>query len=1569
MTVRWKPLLILSGLFLVIAVVSVIAFAYTLVPRNSADILPAARSARTAGQYANAQIHYQRALQKEPRSAAIHEELAGLYEEWAEHEKDENKAEGLRRERYRELENACGYEKKLVEPRRILLRDALARDELGVASKWAKELLELEPKNAECHYALAAAGLETRPFQIPEIRKHLEGLQAASAPKIRVDWVKACLADLADDDSTRDEILNQCRTLTLPAEANALDRLALLRLRVLDIVRGDDGPGTARPSKGAASLNMKLASTDPAELDNRLKALQREVQAVIAMRPLPPARITRLGVLMERVQKALIQLAAVPASDPKVKGAIDALVSSIDANIDSLYLKALDDANKPELALFLTYADHLRYREKRSECLAIVGRALRTPMASLTNLSDTVMGLHAVATESALSALDDKERIEKATPHIKALLSSTSANHQGLGHLFQGAIDLERAGVGANAMQRKTEQTASPEEQQKLRASALNHLEQAARQLPKISEAQARYGVALVLLQDQALGRQYLQSAMRMGTLAPQYQIWAAWSMVQAGYPEEAEPIVVQLMSDVTAGRQPRELEGTLHLLRAEIYQSRRSEKDLTKAIAEYVKATKTGQKNSSAIQLRLAQIDVQLGKPERALLRIEGLRKAGQGLPPVEHLAVLILQEQGKKDEARKVLDAARKKFPENEELVTVDAAFLVKDGKPKEADRALEEFVKAHPAEIGVALMRAQVLADSLNDVAAARTVLLNAAETSVNSGPLVQLAELELKNHDREGMARTIAKIRARWKDAATADVLDAQLAMDQGDLSSAIAYFDAALKKDPGNKLVVYLKAQLDIRTGAAPQGTSALEELVSQGATKELESGTTLMEAAQSALASIELQNRDYNMAIQRLEELRAKSADGTLDRAGRWLLVNAFDAKGDWARAKRELAEVLNDAKEPPSPDERVRGANLFQSREEYPAAFEQVDMVLKKIPDHPGAVVLRAFMLAKTKKPKEASDLLHKAISAAPTKDKIAPALYLTLAAVEYDLPPSETNGKRAVDALDVGLSALPDSPELVQAKYLLLFVTQGAPSAVEYIESKAKGDAKPVFRRMLVDAYKDQKNYAAAEQVVRGLLRDNEKDASIATNLVQLVALQAVQASDRNEREREQSLNEMTANLIKDFRSRFPNDMAFLQADCDLAARRSDFARAIQVTQEMDALSKASPTGPINRARIYAVQSRFRESADALEEALRRNDRMLEVRISLGQTRLRLGETDEAIQQAKLALRTDPSRPDALLLQAQALAQSGGTAEKKAANREEAIKLLNTAITSHPKYAPCYHLLAELLNDAQRTAEAVAALEKGIKAAVPEDTAGLSQLIVLLAGPRAGQAGPSPADLERAKTLAEQATKEDKRGTLTLAVAVGFHRAGQLALALPWAEKAAAKRDAPVVHLTFGDLLLSMAEASRNPEQAQGYFRRAVDEYDRVLKLQANSIEAVNNKAWILHTQLHETDKALELAAGLMMRVDPSILPPEFFDTLGAIQQDKGKTREAEATYQRGLTKAADHPVLNYRMAKLLSTDRSRARQMGDYLKKARDGRARLSPAMASDLDSLASLSIRGN
>ena len=78
MTVRWKPLMILSGLFLVVALVGVVAITLTLVPRSSQGILRRARAAREAGRFEDAEIYYKQALQIEPKNAAIHEEFAGL---------------------------------------------------------------------------------------------------------------------------------------------------------------------------------------------------------------------------------------------------------------------------------------------------------------------------------------------------------------------------------------------------------------------------------------------------------------------------------------------------------------------------------------------------------------------------------------------------------------------------------------------------------------------------------------------------------------------------------------------------------------------------------------------------------------------------------------------------------------------------------------------------------------------------------------------------------------------------------------------------------------------------------------------------------------------------------------------------------------------------------------------------------------------------------------------------------------------------------------------------------------------------------------------------------------------------------------------------------------------------------------------------------------------------------------------------------------------------------------------------------------------------------------------------
>jgi cellulose synthase operon protein C len=122
-------------------------------------------------------------------------------------------------------------------------------------------------------------------------------------------------------------------------------------------------------------------------------------------------------------------------------------------------------------------------------------------------------------------------------------------------------------------------------------------------------------------------------------------------------------------------------------------------------------------------------------------------------------------------------------------------------------------------------------------------------------------------------------------------------------------------------------------------------------------------------------------------------------------------------------------------------------------------------------------------------------------------------------------------------------------------------------------------------------------------------------------------------------------------------------------------------------------------------------------------------------------------------------------------------------------------------------------------------------------------------------------------------------------------------------------------------------------------------------------VLKKHPTSIEAVNNKAWILHSYLGQTRQALELVLALQKRVNAAALPGEFYDTLGSIQESVGKTREAEQSYLSGLKKAPEHAVLNFHFGKMIAADSSRGSKARTHLKKALDSRDRLSLMMTQE------------
>ena len=309
-----------------------------------------------------------------------------------------------------------------------------------------------------------------------------------------------------------------------------------------------------------------------------------------------------------------------------------------------------------------------------------------------------------------------------------------------------------------------------------------------------------------------------------------------------------------------------------------------------------------------------------------------------------------------------------------------------------------------------------------------------------------------------------------------------------------------------------------------------------------------------------------------------------------------------------------------------------------------------QLDYVLQVNPACATAVVTRSYIFLKAKQYDQAAAILKNAIELATRKEKAPAVFYLMLAAVENEKPPAATALKRAVTILDQGLEAIPEAVELVQAKYTAMRTDGQSRAAVEFVEAKAKAFPKGPFRRELVTVYRDLKQYDRAEPLLRELHRDSPDDTNLAAALIEIVSLEASESAVRGQPDRERMLNDQAASMIDEYRARFPNNLVFLRAECDLVARRGDFRRAIELTREIDTSSQTSPRGALLRARLYAAQGHLQDMAGAYSEALERSPRQLELRILLGNTKLEARERDpdEAAPPGKLGARrmrrTDP-------------------------------------------------------------------------------------------------------------------------------------------------------------------------------------------------------------------------------------------------------------------------------------------------------------------------------------
>ena len=163
-------------------------------------------------------------------------------------------------------------------------------------------------------------------------------------------------------------------------------------------------------------------------------------------------------------------------------------------------------------------------------------------------------------------------------------------------------------------------------------------------------------------------------------------------------------------------------------------------------------------------------------------------------------------------------------------------------------------------------------------------------------------------------------------------------------------------------------------------------------------------------------------------------------------------------------------------------------------------------------------------------------------------------------------------------------------------------------------------------------------------------------------------------------------------------------------------------------------------------------------------------------------------------------------------------ALAETGSTPSERRARGGSGLAQLHDLIKNNPTFREAYQALAEVhLKAGERPR--LAALKDDLRA-IPNDAGAAGQLVQLLSERGPDGRPPAPSDLAEAQSIAGEIAARDTKGPMILAVASGFHRAGQLDLALPLARSAAAKLDTPAAHLALGDLLLAVAEAQAAPD-----------------------------------------------------------------------------------------------------------------------------------------------------
>jgi tetratricopeptide (TPR) repeat protein len=286
------------------------------------------------------------------------------------------------------------------------------------------------------------------------------------------------------------------------------------------------------------------------------------------------------------------------------------------------------------------------------------------------------------------------------------------------------------------------------------------------------------------------------------------------------------------------------------------------------------------------------------------------------------ERLADLLVKA-GHADQAIPFYEAAIKNDPDNASAPCALAALLAAQGRTLEAQRLLDKNLKAHPSDAATNETLADMLVESLGEVAYPKAQPLY--ETAVKGDPQRISAALALARIyvSQRRLDAAVSVLEKSAQIAPRNPVLQLELATvlaRQQKFDAANPHFDSATALDPGNADALCAWGKMLNEAGKPRAAETVLRRAldIKSSAEAHLQLGQSLRDQSQftAAMREFELSLDSEKSAPVYLEIARTLLADHQ-ERSAEKFLRDAIGLDRHYTQAKIILAQLLTNAGEP----------------------------------------------------------------------------------------------------------------------------------------------------------------------------------------------------------------------------------------------------------------------------------------------------------------------------------------------------------------------------------------------------------------------------------------------------------------------------------------------------------------------------------------------------------------------------------------------------------------------------------------------------------------------------